>query len=523
MVTTYPSRLRRSHLMAVPVALLSSALALSGCGKLQPEKTATSQQASEIAWRQGDVADAFAEAVEQKKPVLLYWGAVWCPPCNRLKAGLFKDPEFVARTRDFIPVYLDGDSKGAQAWGERFAIKGYPTLIVLRPDQSEITRLSGGGEPDQVAAVLAAVQKGTGSFAELVQRVRTDPGSLSDADWTLLAGYGGWIDEEGSGGPAAVLPKLAAAAPTPDLRRQFALQALARRSPKDPPPAPAVQAEARTVLEAVLANPAELRANRATLAQNAVPLVQAAAPAGPAREALARRLTTALESFQGDEGLTALDRLSAVGAEIALFQAAAGKDAPLPAELVRKVHERVVWADKAARNPHERQSLISTAARLLSQAGDSKGAEALLKAELGKSAAPYYYMPTLAKLAEERGDKATAVDWLRRGYETSEGPASRVQWGVTYVEGLLRLTPEDDAVIEKATGQVIGELASQPDGYRQRTRQRLEGLGKSLQEWSNTHNGAGTLQRLRARTAEACAAQADNKVLDACRNWLNAA
>ena len=131
--------------------------------------------------------------------------------------------------------------------------------------------------------------------------------------------------------------------------------------------------------------------------------------------------------------------------------------------------------------------------------------------------------PTLAKLAEERGDRATAVDWLRRGYETSEGPASRVQWGVTYVEGLLRLTPEDDAAIEKATGQVIGELASQPDGYRQRTRQRLEGLGKSLQEWSNTHDGAGTLQRLRARTAEACAAQADNKVLDACRNWLNAA
>ncbi|MET5116234.1 thioredoxin family protein, partial [Burkholderia pseudomallei] len=31
-----------------------------------------------IAWRQGDVDAAFADAKRTNKPLFLYWGAVWC-------------------------------------------------------------------------------------------------------------------------------------------------------------------------------------------------------------------------------------------------------------------------------------------------------------------------------------------------------------------------------------------------------------------------------------------------------------
>lgn len=144
------------------LALLAVLSALAACDKPAPpaaaaqtNATSTPAPAASIAWREGDVEDAFAEAKESGKPIPLYWGAAWCPPCNRLKATLFKDPAFIARTQQFVAVHLDGDSEGAQAWGERFGVKAYPTIIVLRPDRSEITRLAGDADNARLAGGAA--------------------------------------------------------------------------------------------------------------------------------------------------------------------------------------------------------------------------------------------------------------------------------------------------------------------------------------------------------------------------------
>jgi thiol-disulfide isomerase/thioredoxin len=78
---------------------------------LSPAKAA---HAGGIAWREAasdaQVDAAFAVAKAENKPVFVYWGAKWCPPCNQVQATLFNRQDFIARTRAFVPVYVDGDS-----------------------------------------------------------------------------------------------------------------------------------------------------------------------------------------------------------------------------------------------------------------------------------------------------------------------------------------------------------------------------------------------------------------------------
>ena len=117
-------------------------------------------QVGGIAWQKGDVDAAFAAAKAQHKPVFLYWGAVWCPPCNQVKATIFNRQDFIERSRFFVPVYIDGDSASAQRLGDRFKVSGYPTMILFTPDGGEITRLPGEVDVDQYMRVLAMGMNG---------------------------------------------------------------------------------------------------------------------------------------------------------------------------------------------------------------------------------------------------------------------------------------------------------------------------------------------------------------------------
>ena len=104
---------------AALAAVLSAAL-LAACDKPAPSGPTASagpaanaaaassagHGASGIAWREAandaEIDAAFAAARAEHKPVFVYWGAKWCPPCNQVKATLFNRQDFIERSRAFV-------------------------------------------------------------------------------------------------------------------------------------------------------------------------------------------------------------------------------------------------------------------------------------------------------------------------------------------------------------------------------------------------------------------------------------
>src|SRR6266567_3292298 len=175
---------------AAPAAAPASATASKASGTIHEDG---------IAWRKDDVDAAFVAAKAEHKPLFLYWGAVWCPPCNQVKATLFNRQDFIERSRFFIPVYIDGDSPGAQRLGTRFNVGGYPTMILFNPDGHEVVRLPGEADPEQYMRVLTMGMNGARPVKDTLAAALSGGRphqALSADDWRMLAYYSWGTDEQ---------------------------------------------------------------------------------------------------------------------------------------------------------------------------------------------------------------------------------------------------------------------------------------------------------------------------------------
>ena len=470
----------------------------------------------------------FAQAKSANKPVFLYWGAVWCPPCNQIKATVFNRQDFIDRSSFFVPVYLDGDTQGAQKLGARFKVRGYPTMILFKPDGTELTRLPGEVDSSQYMEVLSLGLGATNSVNEslamaLEQGTPGTAGKLSADAWRMLAYYS-WDTDEAQLLPkdelAATLHKLAQSCPAQYAQpaARLALKAIAAAAQSKA--GIADKAGALTRLQQTLADPALARQNADMLSYYGGDIVGAVTTAAsPERAQLLTLWNRALDALNADASLSRADRLSAVQAKVSLAKLGQAKDAPLslPPELIAQSREAASTADKSTTNTYERQAVIPSAADLLAEVGLLDESDAMLKAELPKAVSPYYHMLGLAQNAKRRGDKTGSLKWAEQAYADSTGPATRLQWGTGYVGKVIDLTPEDSKRIEKAAASVIAELEAVPETFYERNRRGLERMGKRLVAWNEKGKHAPTLKKLTQQLDGVCAKlSADAQAQQAC-------
>ena len=496
------------------VALLATTLLLSP----QLGQAAPGLPSTNVAWVAAagdtDVDRALALAKAERKPLLLYWGASWCPPCNQLKATLFNRHDFAALSRSFVAVHVDGDRPGAQLLSRRFKVTGYPTVVVFNDQGTEITRLPGEVDAAQMMAVLQLGLAG----GRPVKAVLTDAlagKAVTAAEWRLLSFYSWDTDDQ------QLLPKAELA---------NTLLQLALSSPK---PGPQVDSEPGTrlwlkavaasdegqgvkadapLLERVLrvlADPLQSRQLMDVLTNQAAAIVRTLQPeTGAARATLVQRFDATLQRLQADTTLSRGDRMSALWARVELARLDLPKDQVqpnLPPRLAAEVREQVARVDREITDGYERQAVITGAAYTLGRAGLWADSEALLKANLAKSASPYYLMSQLASNARKQGRSADALAWYRQSFEKSEGPATRLQWGVGYLNALVELAPKDTASIEKTASQLLTEAGQDSGAFAGRSARALDRASQKLVNWADQAPRTATLERLRGQAQALCA------------------
>jgi len=470
----------------------------------------TALPAHGIHWQKSAVDSVFAAAKASNKPVFLYWGARWCPPCNQVKATIFNRQDFIEKSRFFLPVYIDGDSPGAQKLGARFKIRGYPTMILFKPNGEEITRLPGEVDPERYMQVLSIGIHAARPAKEIIEAALGNAGTsaLGIDDWRLLAFYSWDTDEQQllpSKDIAATLKRLAAASQfaAPDISARFALRALVAEATNKPVNTSPDKAAVQQVLT-LLANPKLARENFDLITNYSGDVLNYLGSTKPDEQKQLRSAwDAALDQFLADNSLSTADRLTAMTGKVAVAKLAYASNA-LPQVILQQARSEVARADRLTSDRYARQSVISAASEVLTEAGLFDESDSLLKSELKRSHSPYYFMLGLAANAKKRGDKAAAVDWSGKAYAASNGPATRLQWGASYIKTLTEMAPDDETPIEAATKRVLGELKTAPETFYERNLRSLERVGKSLREWNKENSHAAVIRRLQAQLDSIC-------------------
>jgi thiol-disulfide isomerase/thioredoxin len=305
--------------------------------------------------------------------VFLYWGAEWCPPCAQIKTTIFARREFQDRSKLFVPVYLDGDTPSAQKHGERFGVVGYPTMILFKPDGTEITRLPGGVDVARYAKILDVALADARPVSTILAAARSG-GAVTSNDWKLLAYYS-WGTDNGHVLPVdqqlatfrALSDRCPAELPGECARFLFAyLNAAAAAADRTEPSLDGLaRADARRKVLAALPLPSVRQANVDNLLYGPKSVIGVLSDDGtPERAQLTRAWNDSLAQLgDADMPLSAAEQLLRVRARVMLAKLDA-PDAPLPPALLDEARQAVAKVDATTPAGHPRQAAINAAANL---------------------------------------------------------------------------------------------------------------------------------------------------------------
>ncbi|MEY4631335.1 MAG: hypothetical protein RIQ81_1455 [Pseudomonadota bacterium] len=471
-------------------------------------------------WSKLPVGEALEQAQRNHQPVLLYWGAVWCPPCNQLKSQVFSHPGFSSATEGFVRIYLDGDEAGAQEWGEKLAVSGYPTVLVLTPDKpkrkgkeksaassmKEQLRLAEFVNFDEFKALITPAleesRKSKGGSSAVLEGVRKRAlsGKASLDDWRLLAYT--WDPVETSPDPQAkaiqkaalMLRQLLQKCPHEEIRGLLAARLLNLET--DSP---------RELLKIVTANDSSLVPARGPFVAGAMSWIERAGEKESV-EVATLALGGAARLAAGGASTSEVDRLQATALhwEIANWLKAKTALTVEEWEKIRKEAAAVaVKTEAASKSAFDRHAIVTDSAMLLSATGNVDKAKEILQREAASSDTPWYYQSSLAMIHLEAKEWPAALEWSRKARQSAQGNATRIQWMVSDLVLQSKVPPDalPQGAFEQGLRDWLDLAKTMPDGFSGRNAMRAKKVKTAIDTLKDEKTRARVMADWRATCA----------------------
>ncbi|MCF8276474.1 MAG: thioredoxin family protein [Flavobacteriales bacterium] len=117
-----------------------------------------------INYFEGSFEEALKLSAETGKPILLEAHASWCGVCKKMASTTMTDGLVVETVNaNYISLNMDMEKGEGPALKERYAISGYPTMLVINPDGTVKKTIKGYVGAADLVKELSLEQKSSSS------------------------------------------------------------------------------------------------------------------------------------------------------------------------------------------------------------------------------------------------------------------------------------------------------------------------------------------------------------------------
>lgn len=127
-------------------------------------------------------AQAFETAQAKNQPVLITFYADWCGWCKKLDTVTYRNDSVVALADEIVFVKVNAEKDTATA--HKYGVAGFPTVVMTKPDGSEIDRIYGYAGPKEFVKIVRDYQAGRNTLGSYLRQADT---AATPALYYLLA------------------------------------------------------------------------------------------------------------------------------------------------------------------------------------------------------------------------------------------------------------------------------------------------------------------------------------------------